>query len=70
MITDIFKTKQGSIIFSIILGLGIAAPFRRVCKDNACIVIQGPDPNELRNYYYKMDGNCYKYKHVMSECNA
>lgn len=64
------KTKPGKIFFSILLGLALAALFRKACDNNKCIVINGPDPNEIRDYYYKMDGDCYKYHHVMTECDT
>lgn len=62
------SSNKGSIAFSIILGLGIAALFRKACTDNNCIVITAPDPKELEDTYYKMNGECYKYKPVYTEC--
>ena len=29
---------------------------------------QTPDPKELEDTYYKMNGECYKYKPVYTEC--
>ncbi len=61
-------SKSGSIIVSIILGLGLAALFRRACKNNTCIVIKGPNTDEVNSYYYKINDDCYKYEPVFSEC--
>lgn len=67
-VTKIVSSKTGSIIVSIILGLGIAALFRKACKDNNCIVIKGPNIEEIQKYYYKVNEDCYKYKPVVTEC--
>jgi hypothetical protein len=69
-VTNVLKTPHGRMFFSILLGLGLAALFRKACDNNSCIVIDGPDPKDIRKYYYKMDGSCYKYAPVMTECGA
>ena len=63
-----FESNIGSIVISIILGLGLAAIFRRVCTEGNCIVIQGPDVQEVQKYFYKINDQCYKYSPVFSEC--
>lgn len=65
---DMLQTPFGSILVSIILGLGIAALFRKACDDKKCIVIQGPPQDEIGRYYYKIDQDCYKYTPVAAEC--
>jgi hypothetical protein len=67
-ISKLLKSKYSSIIISIILGLGLAALFRRVCDGSKCIVVEGPAFNEVDDYYYKIDKDCYKYTPVASEC--
>lgn len=65
----ILDSKMGSIIISIILGLGLAAMFRKACKDNRCIMIKGPKMEDVDKYYYKINSDCYKYSPVIIECN-
>jgi hypothetical protein len=67
-IKSVLSTKAGSIIISIILGLGLAAVFRKACKDNNCIVIKGPKMQEVNKYYYKINQDCFKYTPVAAEC--
>lgn len=67
-IRALFNSPGGSVIISIILGLGLAAVFRRACSGNRCIVIKGPNPDEIAKHYYKVNENCYKYTPVFSEC--
>ena len=67
MIGRILDSKMGQILISIILGLGLATVFRKVCKDN-CVVIKGPSFEEIKKYYYKIDDNCFKYTPEATEC--
>lgn len=69
-IKTMLSTPSGSIIISILLGLGLAAVFRRACNGNRCIVIKGPSPSEVAQNYYKVNSNCYKYTPVFTECDA
>jgi hypothetical protein len=63
------ESPRGSMFFSILLGLGIAAMFRKACTDNKCIIVQTPDVSELNSYYYKTNDTCYKYTPVETECD-
>lgn len=66
-VADLLKSEPGSIIISIILGLGLAALFRKACNDNKCIVIKGPSSQETQKVYRIRD-ECYKYDPVMVDC--
>lgn len=68
-ITDALSSKTGSYIISVILGLGLAALFRKACKDNNCIVIKGPNLEEINKFYYKINNECFRYSPVFTECN-
>lgn len=60
-LVNIMDDKTGSTIVSIILGLGLAAIFRKVCDDKKCVVIRSPNTDDLEKYYYQVQGDCYKY---------
>jgi hypothetical protein len=64
----LFQSNTGSIVISIILGLGLAALFRKACNDNKCIVIKGPNLEETQKYFYKINDDCWQYKPVFAEC--
>jgi hypothetical protein len=68
MIKDLLESKSGQIIISIILGLGLATLFRKVCSGNNCIIIKGPNFKEVEKYYYKVDDDCYKYTPIVTKC--
>ena len=65
---EMFESKNGKIIFSIILGLGLAALFRNTCKDYDCLIIKCKNPNTIINKINKYNNKCYKYKPYMVSC--
>jgi hypothetical protein len=71
MFKEIFKTKIGIIILSILWGLGLSTLFRKACQGRNCqvIVYNGPDPSEIKDAFYTYgDGQCYKYRPFMTDC--
>ena len=63
----LLNTEVGQKIVSIILGLGLASMFRRICNNNTCLVIKGPKIVEM-DKYYKIDKTCYKYNPYPINC--
>lgn len=70
MIQNVMQDRMGSIIISIILGLGLAALFRRACKDGSCVVIKAPKQEDIQKYYYKVESDCYKYTPYVVDCQT
>jgi|UniRef100_A0A6C0J8P5 hypothetical protein len=68
MIDNLYKTRTGRYIISIILGLGISALFRKVCNDRDCLIINGPPSNEIEGNIYDFDSKCYKYRVKNTSC--
>lgn len=64
----LLNTSLGKIIISILLGIGLATLFRKVCKDKNCIVFNGPVINEFEGKIYKHGDKCYKYSLVSDTC--
>lgn len=67
-VADILNTTMGSVIVSIIIGLGLAALFRKVCDDKKCVVVKAPNSEEIERYYYKVQDDCYKYTPESVSC--
>ena len=65
----LLHTETGRIIISIVLGLGIASLFRKVCKDRSCIQFRAPPLKELEKDTYKLDDKCYQYKTNAVKCD-
>jgi hypothetical protein len=68
MLSNIMSSHAGVNLISIVLGLGFATFFRKVCKDGRCVVINGPNITEIKNAVYKIDNTCYKYTPVVTAC--
>ena len=64
------KTKSGRIIISVILGVGLASVFRRVCNSRDCLVFEAPPMKEVIEHTYKYDGRCYKFKESPVTCSS
>lgn len=57
----LLHSKLGRIFMSIILGLGLASLFRKVCNDKNCIHFKGPLVSEIDGKTFKHGDQCYKY---------
>jgi hypothetical protein len=64
-----FENKTGKYMLSIILGIGIASLFRKVCKGTNCIVYKAPPLEEIKDNIFKYDNQCYKYNPVLTKCD-
>jgi hypothetical protein len=68
LVKKLLNDNMGSIIVSIILGMGLAAMFRRACKGDGCIVVKAPSAKDLQRYHYKIDADCFKYTPEVVPC--
>lgn len=59
----------GSIVMSIILGLGLATLFRKVCKDRNCMKFEGPSINKIKGQVFKYNDKCYTYNPSITKCD-
>jgi len=57
-------TKTGKTFLSIILGLGLATLFRRLCKDgdSSCVVYKSAPLKEIEENPQHFDNKCYSFK--------
>ena len=58
----------GKIFISVLLGLGLATLFRKVCKNRDCIVFHAPDIKKIKNQVFKFDNKCYVFKEKIVKC--
>jgi len=63
------STRLGIFFISVILGLGLAALFRKVCNDKNCIIFNGPIISEFEDKTYEYNNQCYKYSLKMDKCD-
>jgi len=65
----LLNTDLGRIVISILLGLGLATLFKKVCNDKNCIVYNGPVISELQGKIYKHDNKCFTYSSQSVSCD-
>lgn len=68
MIGDLLKHPVGNFIISAILGLGLAAMFRKVCNDGHCIIIKGPPYEDIKDKTFVFEDKCYQYTPKAVSC--
>jgi hypothetical protein len=65
----LLTTPLGKILLSIILGLGLASLFRKVCTEKNCIHFKGAAVKDVDGKIYMHDDKCYKYTATSVKCN-
>jgi len=60
----------GKILISIVLGLGLASLFRRVCNDRKCLEFVGPKMDDIKNKNFKFNDKCYEFKATAKTCSV
>ena len=63
------NSPTGRIIISVILGIGLASLFFKVCKDKDCINFSGPVIKKVDGKVFEYDHKCYKYDAVPVKCD-
>lgn len=64
-IQRLLNTSMGRQFISMLLGLGLAAMFRKSCTDKTCIAFKGPVISEVDGKTYQFgDSECSKFKLV------
>jgi hypothetical protein len=65
---NIMKIRGISTLISLVIGFGIAALFRPICKGPDCVVMRGPPVHEIRNTVYQFGSKCVEFKANPIEC--
>jgi len=68
--TNILKSRDVKIVFSIIWGLGLASLFRRVCKGRNCIIYRAPSPETIGGKTFGFNSKCYNYVPRLVKCQG
>ena len=66
----LIETELGKNIISILLGLGLASLFRKVCHDKNCIKFNGPIIDDIQDKTFKHGEKCYQYKTQSDRCDT
>lgn len=66
----LLRTPGGKVIMSILLGLGLASLFRRVCKNKECLQFYAPPLEKIDDEVFKgKNGKCVKYVPIAAKCS-
>jgi len=65
----LLNTDTGRSFISVLLGLGLASLFRKVCTDKGCIRFNGPIISDIDEKIYKHGEKCYKYTTNSDKCD-
>lgn len=69
-VAALLATRLGAIMVSILLGLGLATIFRRVCKGEGCRVVKAPKASQIDGRTYRIDHDCFRYVPFDVPCQA
>ena len=70
VLTNILKSHDVKIVFSVIWGLGLASLFRRVCKGRNCIIYKAPSPETINGKTFSFNDKCYNYVPRLVKCQG
>lgn len=66
----LLNTTLGRYFISMLMGLGLATLFRKVCTDKNCIVFNGPVIGDIEDKIFKNGDKCYKYSVNPDKCDT
>ncbi len=66
----LLHTPTGINVISILLGLGFATFFRKMCHDKNCITFNGPILQDIDGKTYKHGEKCYQYSYSSTPCQT
>ncbi len=61
-------TPNGKLVISVVLGIGLASLFRKICMGRNCIVFKAPDFNEVEKNIYSHNNKCYRFEKQSVSC--
>jgi hypothetical protein len=68
-IRRLLYSSPGKYAISIILGLGLATLFRKVCKERGCLVFHAPSINKVKDQVFRFGDKCYTFKEKAERCD-
>ena len=67
-IKQIINSERGKILFSIILGFGLATLFRKSCESNNCLIFKIPKIEKIQDKIFKHNDKCYNFTQSSISC--
>lgn len=60
--------KESAMIVSALIGLGLAAMFRKSCNGRSCVVYSTPNLSEVEGKVFGWEDKCYSYTPKDGDC--
>lgn len=68
MIQDILNSKKFNIVFSVLIGIALAAILKPMCKGDSCMILKAPPVKEVNKATYQLGGKCYQFRTQSVDC--
>jgi hypothetical protein len=68
MINNLLKNDTGKLIISVLIGLGIASLFKKVCVDENCLIIKSHPKEQIEGQIFKNGDKCVLYNSESLKC--
>ena len=65
---EFLKSKSFNVAFSFLLGLGIMALLRPICRGPECLLQKAPPVDEVNKSTYQLGSKCYQFRSVPVDC--
>ncbi len=65
----LLHSTLGKIIISILMGMGLATLFRKICNDKNCLTFKGPILGDIDGKIYQHGEKCFSYNTVTTQCD-
>jgi len=60
--------ERVAILVSCVLGFGLAALIRPMCKGPDCVILRGPPVTQIRGSVYQIGEKCHQFEAKAVEC--
>jgi len=62
------KHKNVHLLISCIIGFGLAAILRPMCKGPDCVILRGPPVSQMREAVFQIGEKCHEFKPKATAC--
>ena len=66
----LIKIPHMATLISLVLGFGLAAIFRPLCKGPDCVILRGPPISDIRGSVYQFGSKCVEFVPKTIACPA
>jgi hypothetical protein len=70
MLKNLLKNPLFNLIFSFLLGVGIIAMIRPLCKGENCQIDKAPVVSQFDGKVYRIGRECYEFKAETTDCKS